>query len=116
MKLGKVWGSTEQLLTTPMVEVHRLTILPNAHCSLHSHAHRWNAFIVLSGELLIEVHQKSYELIDTTVLGQNQTTTVAPGLLHQFRTGSKGAECLEIYYPSALGAEDIQRQSVGGRE
>ena len=33
MLQGKVWGKTEQLLITPMIEVHRVHIDPHSYCS-----------------------------------------------------------------------------------
>ena len=66
MKAGKIWGDTESLLVTPMIEVHRINVLPHMHCSMHKHNMKWNMFYVIKGEL--EIHQKKtdYELIDVT--------------------------------------------------
>lgn len=113
MKAGKIWGWTTALLATPLIEIHRLQILPYAQCSLHTHAGRWNAFVVTAGRLLIEVHQRDYDLVDTTELGVGELTTVPPGLPHRFRTEVEGAECFEVYYPAALGSPDITRMDVG---
>lgn len=116
MIAGKVWGTTQLLLATPMLEVHRLVVLSGSYCSLHKHEGRWNAFLVTKGRLYIEVHQKDYPLVDTTVAEPGDVTTVPPGLLHLFRTDGEGAECFELYYPPSLGSEDIVRQAVGGSE
>ena len=115
MIAGKVWGSTALLLATPTVEIHALRVLPNAFCSLHRHLHRWNAFVGTMGRLFVEVHQADYDLVDVTEVTPGVLMTVKPGLLHRFRTESEGAECLEVYYPSALGHADIERKGVGGR-
>jgi mannose-6-phosphate isomerase-like protein (cupin superfamily) len=114
MKEGKIWGSTQVILSNPFVSIHRLTIKPNAHCSLHCHEFRWNAFLVLSGRLTVEVYQKKYSLIDSTELGPGDDTTVRPGLWHRFLTGNEAADVLEIYYPEALADSDIVRKDVGG--
>lgn len=113
MKIGKVWGTTEPLLQTPIIEIHRLYIEPNRCCSLHWHAHKWNAFVVLSGRLTIEAHKSDYDLIDRTVLVTNDMTTIPPGEVHRFVTTDSDCWCLEIYYPELL-SEDIVRESVGG--
>lgn len=113
MKLGKVWGTTELLLRTPFIEVHRLVILPHTRCSLHLHQNKWNAFFVQSGVLKIEVVKKAYNLTDVTALGAGEFTTVQPGEEHRFVTGDEGAQAIEIYYPAEL-AEDIVRRDVGG--
>jgi len=112
MKTGKVWGSTELLIATPLIEVHLLTIRPNARCSLHCHRSKWNAFFVQSGLLKIEVHKNDYALVDVTELGPSEFTTVAPGEFHRFLTGDDPVTAIEIYYPAAL-AEDIVRKDVG---
>ena len=114
MKLGKVWGTTELLLRSPFIEVHRLFIQPQSRCSLHMHQNKWNAFFVQSGILKIEVVKKAYDLVDVTELTAGEFTTVAPGEDHRFVTGDEGAEAIEIYYPAEL-AEDIVRRDVGGR-
>lgn len=112
MKLGKVWGETECLLSLPHIEIHRLSIRPYSRCSMHMHEHKWNLFFVLAGELDIEVEKQGYALTDTTHLRVRGITTVAPGEFHRFITGDQPAECLEIYYPELL-SEDIVRRDVG---
>lgn len=116
MILGKVWGTTECLLSTPFLEIHRLTIVPHAHCSLHLHKSRCNAFFVLSGKLWIDVHQDAYKLVDRTLLLPGQTTSVPNGLRHRFCTEDQAVECLELYYPPPLEPGDIIREDIGGRD
>lgn len=114
MKAGKVWGWTTPLLRTGAVEVHAIHVLPRSYCSIHRHAHRWNAFYVTRGRLMVDVEQADYALTDRTVLGPGELATVAPGLWHRFSTEDEGAEALEIYYPETLDATDIERRDVGG--
>lgn len=113
MKAGKVWGQTELLLRTPLIEIHRLTIKPGAACSLHLHRYKWNAFYVASGRLTIEVHKNAYALVDRTELGPGEFTTVAPGERHRFVSGPEMVKAIEVYYPETL-SEDIERFDVGG--
>lgn len=116
MKQGKIWGSTELVLLTPLIEVHRLIINPGAHCSWHKHERKSNMFLVLSGALTIEVRKNDYALTDKTVLEAGEVTTVPPGEFHRFVTDEKGCgitEAFEIYYPEPIG-KDIVRESVGG--
>lgn len=115
MRYGKIWGATVPLLMTPLVEVHRLDIKPNAHCSLHRHRLKWNAFVVLSGELVVEVERTEYQLTDKTLLRAGEATTVKPGEFHRFRTGDKPCTALEIYYCEPLSA-DIERRDVRGTD
>lgn len=109
---GKIWGSSELLLRTPLIEIHRLEVNPNSHCSNHVHRFKWNLFYVLAGRLEIHV-EKDYGLTDVTELGPDEITTVKPGESHWFATNDSGARVLEIYYPESL-SEDIVRKSVGG--
>jgi mannose-6-phosphate isomerase-like protein (cupin superfamily) len=115
MVTGKVWGRTQPLHKCAAVEVHRVSIAPNSHCSLHMHRWRRNDFFVLSGRLTIEVQKVDYPLTDKTELGPGDYTSVAPGEYHRFVSGDEPVEALEIYYPEPLNAEDITRADHGGR-
>lgn len=112
MKQGKIWGETIELLATPLLEVHKLIIKPNACCSQHLHQHKYNAFLVLSGKLFIDVWKKDYNLKDTTELLTGDFMTVPPNEDHLFRTGSRACVAVEIYYPPIL-SKDIIRKTVG---
>lgn len=112
MLTGKVWGNTRLLFGTPLVEAHLLSVKPNAQCSMHCHEFKWNAFVVLSGELTIEVRKKKYKLTDETVLRAGESTAVRPGEFHRFRSGSRPVTAIEVYYPESL-SEDIVRKDVG---
>lgn len=114
MVTGKVWGTTEVVLSTALIEVHKLSIKPNYRCSLHQHRRKWNAFIVMSGRLFIDVVKNDYPLTDVTELKAGDLMSVPPGEHHQFRTGDEGCEAFEIYYPEAL-SEDIVRKDHGGK-
>lgn len=109
---GKVWGWTSCLLQTPFIEVHRISVNPGTFCSIHKHEHKWNMFFCLSGSLAIKVKKNDYDLIDTTIIHEDEWTTVKPGESHWFET-IDGAEALEIYYLEPL-SDDIVRESVGG--
>lgn len=113
MKTGKVWGVTELMLRTPLIEVHRLTIQPHMQCSMHKHQFKWNAFYVKSGRLMIDVRKNNYDLIDRTELEAGEFMTVQPGEFHRFVTDEIGCDGIEIYYPETL-SEDIIRETVGG--
>lgn len=113
MKAGKVWGTTELLLKTPLIEVHRLDVLPNMACSMHCHKFKHNGFYVAAGELFIEIVKNDYNLTDITLLGPGEFTTVAPNEYHRFRTGDRGMQGIEIYYLEPLSI-DITRKTTGG--
>lgn len=112
-KTGKVWGWTGAAMVSPGLEIHRLSVKPNAWCSRHRHQHKCNAFLVVSGVLHVTI-EKDYGLSDETELRAGEMTVVEPGLFHKFRTGPEGAELFEIYYPAPLVSEDIERTGTGG--
>jgi mannose-6-phosphate isomerase-like protein (cupin superfamily) len=102
------------MLTTPLFGIHKLSILPNSRCSMHKHHFRRNDFFVISGNLKIEVEKLDYQLVDTTVLGPGDYTSIPPGEFHRFVSGDSPVEALEIYYPEPLSESDIVRKDHGG--
>lgn len=109
----KVWGRTECLIATPSFELHRLKIEPHMRCSLHSHQIKINAFYVIDGELYIDTVDDESQRISTVRLLPHEYATVAPGVVHQFRTQGKWCFALEMYYTEPL-SEDIIRRNIGG--
>ena len=109
---GKIWGTTECVIQTPVFEKHRLEIKPGYQCSLHKHNRKWNSFTVISGQLFIDTVKPS-KTVDTTTLGPGDSTTVPPGEYHRFRTGGQPCIATEEYYPDTL-SEDIDRNDEGG--
>jgi len=108
---GKVWGSTEPLLQSPAVEIHRIKVNAGGYCSQHKHQSKINAFYVIYGKLEIK-RWKDYGLCDSTYLSMGDMSIVPPGEEHMF-VAHKDTEALEIYW-SELNHNDIQRESVGG--
>ena len=113
MKSGKVWGTTEILMQSPIIEIHRIIINKGGFCSNHKHEFKWNMFYVIKGTLQIFVHKNNYDLVDITELVSGEYTTIKPGEYHSFKAVSD-VYALEIYYPELL-SEDIVRKTVGGR-
>lgn len=113
MTTEKSWGTTAALLRTPMVEMHRIEVLPDMRCSMHKHARKWNAFLVLSGVLTIEIEAEGGTHI-LEPLRAGGFVAVRPGNYHRFLTGPDPAVAIEVYYPDTL-SEDIIRRDVGGR-
>jgi mannose-6-phosphate isomerase-like protein (cupin superfamily) len=114
-KSGKVWGDTELLLQTPLVELSRIHIEPKSYCSLHRHHYKWNAFYIIAGSLEIVCHKNDYDLVDTTRLGPGDLCTMRPGEFHFFRSLDEPVVALELYYPASL-SEDIERRNCGGTD
>ncbi len=115
----KVWGTSELLLRSSFVEIHRLSILPHSFCSLHTHNYKWNGFLVVSGTLIIEEEfaesgAESEETKAKIILYPGAWKTVGPGIFHRFSTRELPTLALEFYYPEPL-SEDIYRRDLGGR-
>ena len=110
---GKVCGQTQELLNTPLIEVHEIEIDPDMQCSMHKHEFKWNMFYVIEGKLAIDVEKNDYDLVDTTVLNEGEWCSVRPNEFHRFRSLDEPVRALEIYYLEPLCA-DIVRKDVGG--
>jgi mannose-6-phosphate isomerase-like protein (cupin superfamily) len=113
MKSGKIWGQTELLLSHPSFEIHRIETKEGGFCSKHLHKHRYNAFYVESGAILIRVWKNDYDLCDETKLLTGEIMSVSPGEYHQFES-LLDSIVYEIYYGPTLDQSDIVRETVGG--
>jgi len=108
MLTAKLWGTTEDLVRTPLCEIHRIRVLPGGFCSDHIHKHKWNAFAVLEGILDVEYAGASVSLT------RGDVVAVPPNVEHRFfNHSSKPVLALEVYYPEVL-SEDIVRSNTGG--
>ena len=108
---GKIWGSTELILANSSLEFHKIDFIKGGVCSKHKHEYKWNGFYVMYGKLKIRVWQKSYELIDETILKAGDFTKVKPGLFHSFEALDDGV-AFELYW-AEFNHNDIERESVG---
>ena len=114
MKAGKVWGDTELIEANAALEFHKITMLKGGVCSKHLHRYKWNGFFVSSGEMLVRIWQREYDLIDETVLYPGDYTKVKPGLYHQFECLKDGV-AYELYW-AEFNHNDIVRESTGFME
>lgn len=114
MKSGKIWGQTEAIVQNSSLELHRIEVHPDTHCSKHKHSYKWNGFYVEKGRIGIRVWKNDYDLVDETILEAGDYTEVKPGDYHQFfAVGSEMAVVFEVYFAN-FQHEDIVRESVGG--
>lgn len=109
---GKAWGETQEIIRRGGFEVHRIVVKAGGHSSIHRHRHKYNGFFVESGRLVIRTWKNDYDLIDSTVLGPGQFTTVAPTERHQFEAMDETV-AYEIYWVE-LDGDDIVRENRGG--
>lgn len=113
MKQGKVWGETTQLVSSPFVELHEISVQKKQRCSRHHHARKVNVFYVICGALKIWTVSDS-GMEDFTLLQANETMSVPAGVVHWFEgVEDSPALALELYYPDSM-AGDIVRQNQGG--
>lgn len=113
VKYGKVWGTTCPIEQNASLEFHRIEIKAGFECSKHCHQHKFNGFMVESGELEIHVWKNNYDLVDITVLKSGEYTKVPPGEYHKF-VCKQDTICYELYW-SELSHDDIVRETVGGQ-
>ena len=109
---GKIWGTTQEIFKNNSFEVHRITIKKDGFCSKHKHQAKFNAFLVESGKLEIQVWKNDYVLVDKTILEGQQQTVVKPGESHRFRA-LEDTIAYEYYWVELRG-DDIIRDDVGG--
>ena len=108
----KIWGKTQLGFRFNSVEVHAIHIVAGGYCSCHSHANKWNRFIVLDGELEVLMYRDG-RLVDTTILQREGIADVPPGVIHKFYA-TKSSLVVECYW-SVLDGEDIDRHgTIGG--
>lgn len=115
MKAGKIWGSTRLIFANAVLELHEIQINAGGKCSEHAHTHKWNGFLVTSGELTIRTWKNDYDLVDETVLRPGEFHAVKPGEFHQFEA-KQPCEALELYWAAGLDPSDIIRRSKGSLE
>lgn len=112
IKQAKVWGDTTKLFSKNNVEIHRLNTKKGGYCSIHHHEFKYNQFYVESGEIEVTIIRDN-GIEETTVLKDNEQTTVPPQLKHIFKS-NKDSVVYEIYWVIMEG-EDIVRDTVGGK-
>ena len=110
-KQSKIWGDTTKLFSKNNVEIHRLNTNKGGYCSIHHHDFKYNQFFVESGEIEVTIFREN-GIQETTVLKDNELTTVPPKLKHIFKS-IKDSVVFEIYWV-AMEGEDIVRETVGG--
>jgi len=110
-KSGKVWGETEEIFNNGVVSVNHLKIKKGGFCSEHLHNRKSNMFFIVNGNLLIRTW-KAEGIVDEIVIWPGESTTIEPGVYHQFRAQTD-VECFEIYDVELKG-NDIERRTTGG--
>lgn len=110
-KYGKIWGNTQEIFQLNNISINRIEINQGASCSKHYHEHKYNMFYIESGTLKIDVWQKDYDLIDSTIISNGESSIVKPKLFHRF-IALEDTIAYEIYY-TLLEDNDITREDCG---
>jgi quercetin dioxygenase-like cupin family protein len=111
---GKVWGQTQPLFLKNNVEIHRIEAKQGGYCSKHKHEHKYNAFFVERGQLKITIWKNDYDLVDETIISDQQMSTVKPHEYHMFEA-MKDTIAYEIYW-TEIESDDIVRECRGGMQ
>jgi quercetin dioxygenase-like cupin family protein len=112
MKSGKIWGETRDLFCKNNVEIHRIEVKKGGYCSKHKHDNKYNAFFIEKGKLKIKVWKNDYDLIDETILSNQEMSVVKPKEYHIFEA-LEDTIAYEIYWVE-LSQNDIIRDTCRG--
>lgn len=106
--IDKIWGKKKRLLETSTVVVDMLFLDKDSFCSWHYHDFKYNMFIVLEGEVSIELENR---IID---LSKDGNYIVEPKIKHRFISHSN-AKAIEVMYTKPVLEDDIIRSKQGGK-
>jgi quercetin dioxygenase-like cupin family protein len=113
----KVWGwSTRVLFIEGQVQVERIYIKPGGYSSIHEHRHKANQFIVIAGQLKVNLFDGQNKLEESTLIGPGDVEIVYPPHRHQF-VATTEVDGFEVYWipdKGRLDPDDITRYSDGG--
>lgn len=112
---GKTWGQTSPIFNHNNTEIHYVKINAGGYCSKHFHKHKFNRFVMLSGQLKVTIwneYANGEFLEDVTIIDAGFETTIPPGKYHRFEAMT---DCilLEIYWVDLI-TDDIVRADHGG--
>ena len=90
-----------------------LTLYPHKRCSWHKHAHSYNQFYVIEGELVVKTDIGPNNQRNVAIITKGQSFLVSPGVMHEFRTREKQTIVEEIAFVK-YDSRDIHREQLGG--
>ena len=107
----KIWGERWLIRKDSAHAVSYLKVRAGFRCSWHTHAQKFNLFVVLRGDfrLIIQEMDKCF----TIDLKAGESFTIRPGQWHEFR-GVTDCEVIEHMYVE-YDEGDITREIVGGK-
>ena len=103
-KVYRPWGYYDSIDSGERFQVKRIVVNPGAQLSLQMHHHRAEHWIVVQGTAKVRCGEK------TMLLGENQSTYIPLGEVHQLSNPGKfPLEIIEVQSGSYLGEDDIIR-------
>lgn len=111
----KCWGTTEEVIWSPVMSVHRCEVNRGGYCSWHHHRHRVNLFICETADIVVQ-----YTLVpgDQPVIHHippGHTYQILPTMDHRFIVLGSGL-LWEVYWPlpgRPFERDDIVRYDTG---
>jgi len=103
-RIYRPWGWSEEVLEGDQFQVKRIMLKPGAGISLQKHIHRAEHWVLVRGTAEVVKGEKKF------TLGQNESTYIPPGVLHQLENpGQHPLELIEIRTGRLLQEDDITR-------
>jgi len=103
-RIYRPWGWSEEVLEGDQFQVKRIMLKPGAGISLQKHIHRAEHWVLVRGTAEVVKGKKKF------TLGQNESTYIPPGVLHQLENpGQHPLELIEIRTGRLLQEDDITR-------
>lgn len=105
----KVWGSSIEIHNNKISRTTVLRIKKGGTCSLHFHQHRYNAFYVVSGEVVIRwsPSSNSKNRFELYLRPGNDPTFLAPGEIHEF-AAIEDSVVVEVDYADATDGDIVR--------
>ena len=101
-EIEKLWGYEKILISTPLYAAKEIHLVEGSQCSLHYHKDKDETFIVMEGEVVIELEDVIHYLKAGTVLH------IKPYQKHRFYSTTPTAMMLEVSTEDKL--EDSYRE------
>jgi mannose-6-phosphate isomerase-like protein (cupin superfamily) len=108
----KIWGQRWLIRCDSTHAVSYLELEKNVQCSWHRHETKYNLFVVLEGELILEIEE--LDNIKTVTLNKGEEFTIKPGQWHLFRCFCENTKVIEEMFVE-YNESDIERQNKGNR-
>jgi len=112
----KCWGRVQHFFSNDDSSVSHLEVKRGWRCSVHHHEDRYNLFLVVEGEIDVEVFLHDEIPVQSTQrVSAGGMFVVPPGIKHRFKVVESG-RVVEVYWPRKVTCRhsDIIRDDVGG--